>query len=273
MEQIKTKPKLKKACIDKRNNLKGIILAGGNATRLYPLTTSVPKSLLPIYNKPTIYYPLNLLKKIGCKEILIICKPEFLLPFQNLLQDGSQFGLTLHYKIQNEPKGIAEAFIIGEEFIGNDNVVLCLGDNVFLMDVELRDSMRKIELNTGEEFCHVLEVKTANAENYGVYDREEKNIIEKPKNGKEYHYAIPGLYVFDHTVCQKAKQLKPSARGELEITDLMKIYNEINKFTISKIYSMLWVDTGNFEDLLDAGNLVKAIEKRTGTNTCYELFI
>lgn len=247
--------------------LKGIVLAGGAGTRLYPITKAVPKSLLPLYNKPTIYYSLNTLKFLGCNEILIICQSQYLTQFQNLLQDGSQFGLDIRYKIQDTPNGIAEAFIIGEEFIGNDNVILCLGDNVFLMNDELKNFTR---FNYGE-FCSITEVKVKDSSLYGVYDKLLNKLIEKPKDNK-YEYAIPGLYAFDHTVCEKAKSLKPSKRGELEITDLINIYLKKDKLYYNTLHSVLWVDTGTFNDLLAACNLIKGIEDRLGTNTCNVLF-
>lgn len=270
INNIFDEPQEKSECsfVKKTPKLKGIILAGGNATRLYPLTFSIPKSLLPLYNKPTIYYPLNTLKSLGCEEILIICKPEYIKLFQNLLQDGSQFGLNIQYKTQAEPKGIAEAFIIGKDFIGNDNVALCLGDNVFL---QTSSQIYKEPYFYEDVFCRFYLIQVENASKYGVYDEEENEIYEKPTH-KKYSRAIPGLYIFDHTVCEKAKSLKPSKRGELEITDLLKIYIKNCEYHYTYLEDCLWIDTGNYDDLLDAGNLIKAIEKRTGKDTCDFLF-
>lgn len=255
--------------INRNNKCKGIILAGGNATRLYPLTLCSAKSLLPLYNKPTIYYPLNTLKNLGCTEIMIICKSEFLPQFQKLLGDGDQFGLRLNYKIQDDPKGIADAFIIAEDFIGNDNVILCLGDNVFLPSIKISSNLL---LSDKKEFCVFFEIKVTDASKYGVYDKKQQIIYEKPTH-KKYKYAIPGLYVFDHTVCKKAKQLTPSKRNELEISDLLNKYIQNNKnYTVIRLDDIMWIDTGNFDDLLNAGNYIKSYENRTGLDTCETLF-
>lgn len=248
---------------------KGIILAGGAGTRLYPITKCIPKSLVPIYNKPTIYYPLSTLKKLGCHEILIICQEQYLKLFQNLLEDGSQFNLDIQYAIQNKPKGIAEAFIIAERFIKNDNVILCLGDNLFLMDDELL--MLRNTLKNNDEFCGICEVGVNDSSKYGVYDKQLKLIIEKPTS-KKYKYAIPGVYTFDNSVCEKAKSLTPSKRGELEITSLIDLYLQNNKMNCYTLNHTLWIDTGTHKDLLDANNLIKSIEERLGIDVCEILY-
>ena len=246
---------------------KGIILAGGAGTRLYPLTKCVPKSLIPLYNKPTIYYPLNTLKKMGCRDILIICQSQYLDLFKKLLNNGEQFNLNIEYAIQDIPNGIAEAFIIGEDFIRNDNVILCLGDNVFLLD----DGIQQITKTQDNEFCNICEVKVSDASKYGVYDREDNIIIEKPKT-KKYKYAFPGIYAFDKSVCEKAKNIKPSARGELEITSLIDLYRQKNKLNCNTLKNAIWVDTGTHNDLLEACNLIKSIEERIGEDVCETLY-
>ena len=259
-----------KYCIDKTNkhkSNKGIILAGGAGTRLYPITKCIPKSLVPLYNKPTIYYPLSTLKQLGCNEILIICQYQYLKLFQNLLQDGSEFNLDIRYEIQNKPKGIAEAFSIGKNFIGKDNVILCLGDNVFLLD----DELKQILNNITNEFCHICEVRVNDCTKYGVYDKFNKKIIEKPNNNI-YEYAIPGIYMFDNSVCKKVNDIKPSKRGELEITSLIDIYLQKNKLSCNTLQHTLWIDTGTHKDLLDACNLIKGIEERLGKDVCEILY-
>lgn len=253
---------------NKTKKIKGIILAGGAGTRLYPITKCIPKSLIPLYNKPTIYYPLTTLKKLGCKEILIICQSQYLNLFKKLLGNGKQFNLSLTYEIQDEPKGIAEAFIIGSKFIKNDNVILCLGDNVFLLDDELQQLYKNIN---NEEYCGICEVNVEDTSKYGVFDKENKIIIEKPKN-KDYNFAIPGIYSFDNSVCNKVLQIKPSQRNELEITSLIDIYLKNQKLNYITLNHALWIDTGTHDDLLDACNLIKSIEKRLGKDVCEYLY-
>lgn len=236
--------------------LKGIVLAGGRGTRLYPLTHTISKQLLPVYNKPMIYYPLQTLKGMGITEILIItADPQQCRLFQDQLKDGSQYGLKLEYAIQEKPGGLPEAFIIGEHFIGvNDDVALILGDNVFISNKEL-----KAEANT------IFTYKVKNPSAYGVAELDDNNnlvrIVEKPA---EYisDTAVVGLYVFTHAAIGLAKSLEPSKRGELEIVDLISKLNEEEGLSVEELDGF-WFDCGNHDDLLECANLVKAIEHRT----------
>lgn len=245
--------------------MKGIILAGGSGTRLYPLTKAISKQIMPIYDKPMIYYPLSVLMLSGIKEILIISTKRDLPIFQELLRDGSDLGMNFQYKVQEEPNGLAEAFIIGEEFIGEDNVALVLGDNIFFGQGFSPIVKRAANLEKGAEIFGYL-VQDPRA--YGVVEFDNKNNVisleEKPENPKS-KYAIPGLYFYDNTVVEKSKNLKPSKRGELEITDLNRIYMEENKLKVNLLgRGFAWLDTGTHSSLLQASNFIETIQTRQG---------
>lgn len=245
--------------------MKGIILAGGNGTRLYPLTKSISKQIIPIYDKPMIYYPLSVLMLANIREILIISTPRDLLVFEELLGDGSQLGIKLEFKIQKHPNGLAEAFIIGEEFIGDDNVCLILGDNVFY-GAGFSGLIEEAAILKDGAIVFGYPVKDPRA--YGVveFDKSGKAISleEKPENPKS-NYAIPGLYFYDNTVVKKSKSIKPSARGELEITTINEKYLKEGKLNVKQLgRGITWLDTGTHEALLQAANYVETIQNRQG---------
>ena len=247
--------------------MKGIILAGGSGTRLYPITKAVSKQLLPLYDKPMIYYPLSVLMLAGIRDVLIITTPEDSPAFKRLLGDGSHFGVRLSYEVQENPNGIAEAFIIGEKFIGNDSVCLILGDNIFHggnFSQILKKSKSAIKDNIAQVFGYYVN----DPERYGVVEFDENgkclNIEEKPTSPKS-KYAVVGLYFYPKDVVEKAKEVKPSARGELEITTLNNMYLEEGRLHAVKLpRGFAWLDTGTFESLADASHYIETIEKRQG---------
>lgn len=245
--------------------MKGIILAGGSGTRLYPLTIVTSKQLLPIYDKPMIYYPLSTLMLAGIQDILIISTPSDLPRFQQLLKDGSQFGVRFSYREQPSPDGLAQAFILGEEFIGDDDVCLVLGDNIFYGN-GFTKLLRKARNNRGRATIFGQYVK--DPERYGVVEFDENgkvlSVEEKPQNPKS-NYAIVGLYFYDNRVVEIAKNLKPSARGELEITDLNRVYLENGELDCEVFgRGFAWLDTGTMSSLMEAGNYVKMVEDVQG---------
>lgn len=243
--------------------MKGIILAGGSGTRLYPITKATSKQLVPIYDKPMIYYPLSVLMLAGIRDILLISTPEFTGQFEELLGDGSQFGINIQYKIQKQPNGLAEAFILGEEFIGTDSVALVLGDNIFYgagLSKLLQEASQKKEKAT------VFGYQVKDPERFGVVDFDDEghavSIVEKPKYPKS-NFAVTGLYFYDNKVVKIAKQIKPSDRGELEISDINDIYLKENKLDVQVMgRGYAWLDTGTHDSLLEASSFIATIQKQ-----------
>lgn len=245
--------------------MKGIILAGGSGTRLYPTTKVISKQILPIYDKPMIYYPLSVLMLAGIKDILIISTERDIICYQELLEDGNQFGLYLDYKVQKEPRGLAEAFIIGEEFIGKDNVCLVLGDNVFY-GTGLAETLKKAKMR--KEGATIFGYNVSKPDEFGVVEFNSNgkvvSIEEKPQNPKS-NYAVPGLYFYDNNVIEIAKGVKPSERGELEITSINNEYLKRNMLNVEIMgRGTAWLDTGTHRGLLEASNFVEAIQSRQG---------
>ena len=248
---------------------KGIILAGGSGTRLFPITKSISKQLLPVYDKPMVYYPLSVLMLAGIREILVITTPHDQLLFRQLLHDGSQWGLDISYAVQEAPNGLAEAFLIGREFIGNDDVALVLGDNIFYgqgLGKHLKDAAA--ERDGGHLFAYYVD----NPKDYGVveFDKERRvvSIEEKPDTPKS-HYAVTGLYFYDNDVIELAKEVRPSPRGELEITSLNNLYRKLGRLNVEILgRGIMWWDTGNHNSMLDAANFVRVIEERQGLKIC-----
>jgi len=245
--------------------MKGVILAGGSGSRLYPVTKGISKQLLPVYDKPMIYYPLSVLMLAGIRDILIITSPEDQASFQKLLSDGSQFGINLDYAIQPSPDGLAQAFIIGENFIGKDSVCLALGDNIFYGQ-GLTSLLQQAALKPNGATIFGYQVQ--DPERFGIveFDKQDKavSIEEKPQNPKS-NFAVTGLYFYDNDVVQISKSIKPSARGELEITSINEIYMQRGSLNVQRLgRGFAWLDTGTFESLLNASHFVQTIEKRQG---------
>lgn len=248
--------------------MKGIILAGGCATRLYPLSKAISKQIMPVYDKPMIYYPLSSLLLAGIKDILIISTPRDLPMFEELLGDGSKLGIKLSYKVQLVPNGLAQAFVLGKEFLNGEAGCLILGDNLFYgqgFRQMLKDAVARVEQEGG---ASIFGYEVSDPRAYGVVEFDENNNVlsleEKPKEPKS-NYAVPGLYFYDATVCEKAEALKPSARGEYEITDLNKVYMNQGNLRVQLFgRGFAWLDTGNCDSLLEAGNFIATIQNRQG---------
>ena len=244
---------------------KGIILAGGSGSRLHPMTLAVSKQLLPVYDKPMIYYPLSTLMQAGIREILIITTPEDAAAFESLLGDGKKWGLDICYRQQPKPEGLAQAFLIGEEFIGDSRVCLVLGDNIFYGN-RIEDTLKNaVEQKEG---ASVFAYYVTDPERYGVVELDDQNnaigLEEKPENPKS-HYAVTGLYMYDNDVVDVAKSIKPSPRGELEITDVNKVYLERKALKVELFdRGTAWLDTGTIQSLLDAANFIRVLEERQG---------
>ena len=247
---------------------KGIILAGGSGTRLYPLTLAISKQIMPVYDKPMIYYPLSVLMEAGIREVLIITTPRDSETFKNLLQDGSQWGMNFRYKVQQEPRGLADAFIIGEEFIGEDNVAMILGDNMFYGS-HLTEMLKRAN-ERAESTIFGYQVKDPRASGVVEIDENGKaiSIEEKPQTPKS-NYAVPGLYFYSNDVVEIAKNVKPSARGEIEITSINEEYMKQNRLYVETFgRGMTWFDTGTHDALLETASFVQTIEKRQGMQVC-----
>ena len=245
--------------------MKGIILAGGKGTRLYPMTIPVSKQLLPLYDKPMIYYPLSVLLIAGIKDILVISTPDSIDLYENLLGDGTRLGINISYKVQDKPRGLADAFILGEEFIGNDNVCLVLGDNVFYGNglTEILENACKLKKG-----ALVFGYPVSNPKDFGVVEFDDKfNVIsleEKPENPKS-NYAVPGLYFYDNSVIEIAKNVKPSARGEIEITSINNEYLRRKQLKVEVMFrGMAWLDTGTPSNMLRASSFIETVEKTQG---------
>ncbi len=248
---------------------KGIILAGGSGTRLYPLTLAISKQIMPVYDKPMIYYPLSVLMEADIKEVLIISTPRDITVFQDLLGDGTQWGMYFEYKVQEKPNGLAEAFIIGEDFIGEDNVAMILGDNMFYGS-HLPELLQRA--NERETDSTIFGFYVKDPRRYGVVeisdDGKAISIEEKPENPKS-NFAVPGLYFYTNDVIDIAKNVKPSARGEIEITSINDEYMKRGKLTVEKLgRGMAWFDTGTHDALLETASFVQTIEKRQGMQVC-----
>lgn len=249
--------------------LKGIILAGGSGTRLYPITRGLCKQLLPVFDKPMIYYPLSTLMLAGIQDILIVTTPEDRVLFERLLDDGSQWGIRLSYAVQQKPEGLAQAFLIGEDFIGRDRVALVLGDNIFF-----GQGLRELLASAADRSsgATVFAYQVSDPERYGVVSFDEsgraKHIIEKPKQPLS-NWAVTGLYFYDNEVIRFAKEVKPSARGELEITDVNRKYLATGTLEVARMgRGFAWLDTGTFESLMDAASFVQTLERRQGMKIC-----
>lgn len=246
--------------------MKGIILAGGSGTRLYPVTKAMSKQMVPIYDKPMIYYPMSVLMLAGIRDILIISTPRDIVNFKELFNDGSELGLKIEYAIQEQPNGLAEAFIIGEEFIGDDNVAMILGDNIFYGQSFSNHLKEAAALENG---AMIFGYYVQDPRSFGVVEFDNDNKVisleEKPEKPKS-KYAVPGLYFYDNSVVKKAKELAPSARGELEITDLNKVYMEDGSLKVNLLgRGMAWLDTGTHASMLQASNFVEAVQNTQGT--------
>ena len=246
--------------------MKGIILAGGSGTRLYPVTKAMSKQMVPIYDKPMIYYPMSVLMLAGIREILIISTPRDIVNFKELFKDGSELGLQIEYAIQEQPNGLAEAFIIGEDFIGDDSVAMILGDNIFYGQSFSEHLKEAASLERG---AMVFGYYVQEPRSFGVVEFDENNKVisleEKPEKPKS-KYAVPGLYFYDNSVVKKAKELRPSARGELEITDLNRVYMEEGTLKVNLLgRGMAWLDTGTHASMLQASNFVEAVQNTQGT--------